>query len=156
MSVVLSAALNALHLKSEGGMDCPAWASSAAASREEPGALESGHCWSVLAGDRATLQEVPGLLQDPGHHVAREIGRGDLGRDQAWPQSWELQGGRGDLGRDTRPGLSPGSFRADVETWVETRPGLSPGSFRADVETWVETPGLASVLGASGRTWRPG
>ena len=72
--MVLSAALNAHHLKSEGGMDCPAWASSAAASREEPGALESGHCWSVLAGDRATLQEVPGLLQDPGHHVAREIG----------------------------------------------------------------------------------
>ena len=54
--------------------DCPAWASSVAASFWKPGRLESGHFLSVLAADWAALQEVPGSPVHPDHQVGREIG----------------------------------------------------------------------------------
>ena len=73
LSAALSAAVSALPGITP-GMDCPAWASGAATSCGEPGALEPGHFWSVLAEDWAALQDTPGLPLDPDHHVAGEIG----------------------------------------------------------------------------------
>ena len=74
LSAGLSAALGRLHPQLARRTDCPARASSAAASSWKPGTLESGHFLSVLAGDGAALREAPGSAPDPDHHVARGIG----------------------------------------------------------------------------------